>query len=307
MSNQRLTAYAMLFATAAIWGIATPVIKFTLQDFPFIIFLTYRFFLTSLILLPIYALTNRGQNHFASFSRREVIILIAVGLLGSTVNLGFLFWGLEHTTAIFASLLSDITPIFVVLAGVIFLKERISHIEKIGLAIAFLGAGIITFSPSVVNNSATVFGNLLILLANFAWVGYVILAKKELRERVSPLFLVTSSFLLGFITMLPFAIWQAGSLADLVSSIAQQPLSSHVGVWYMALFSGALAYWLYQEGQKRIEASEASIFTYLSPLFAIPLSIIWLGEKITPLFIIGATITVVGVAIAEYKKRRYNG
>ncbi|MBI4057828.1 DMT family transporter [Candidatus Microgenomates bacterium] len=304
MTNSRLLAYGMLLITAAIWGIATPIIKFTLNDFPFIIFLTYRFFLTSLVLLPIYVFTHKGKNFLAALSRREVMTIIAVGLLGSSINLGLLFWGLEHTTAIFASLLSDISPIFVALASIVFLKERISSLEKVGLGIAFLGASILTFSPSFADGTSSVFGNLLILLANFAWVGYVILAKAELRERTSPLFLITTSFILGFITMLPLALWQTGSIAGLTNFIAQQPLASHMGVWYMALISGALAYWLFQEGQRRIEASQASIFIYLSPIFAIPLSVVWLGEKITLPIVIGATVTIIGVVIAEYKKRK---
>ncbi|MBI2405827.1 DMT family transporter [Candidatus Microgenomates bacterium] len=304
MTNSRLTAYVMLFFTAAIWGIATPVIKFTLHDFSPVLFLTYRFFLTSLVLLPILGFTHHDFNIKNHLNKRELFAFVLVALLGSTINLGLLFWGLEHTTAIFASLLSDISPIFVVVAGVIFLKERISSLEKIGLGIAFTGASVLTFSPSIADGNSTVFGNLLILLANFAWVAYVILAKIELKQRVSPLLLVTSSFLLGFITMLPLAIWQTGSLAALISFIAQQPLASHAGVWYMAIISGALAYWLFQEGQRRVEAGEATIFMYLSPLFAIPLSVIWLHETITLPIIIGATITVIGVVIAEYKRRR---
>ncbi|NTV79075.1 MAG: EamA family transporter [Clostridiales bacterium] len=42
------------------------------------------------------------------------------------------------------------------------------------------------------------------------------------------------------------------------------------------------------------------------PIFAAPLAVIWLGEKITPVFIIGAIIIAVGVFIAEVKKKRYN-
>ena len=42
------------------------------------------------------------------------------------------------------------------------------------------------------------------------------------------------------------------------------------------------------------------------PIFAAPLAVLWLGEKITPMFIIGAVIITIGVAIAEIKKKRYN-
>ena len=74
----------------------------------------------------------------------------------------------------------------------------------------------------------------------------------------------------------------------------------------MALLSGSLAYTLSHAGQKTIEIGEAAVFSYLYPLFAAPLAVLWLGEKITPSFIFGGLVITVGVVIAEYKKRKKN-
>lgn len=303
MSKQRLTAYAMLIATSVIWGFASPVIKFTLTDFPPLVFLTYRFLLTSLVMLPLFVLLD---DKMPKVKPRNWLMIITAGLLGSSVNLGLLFWGIDNTTAISASVIAATSPIFVVLAGAFFLREKVKPVEAAGLVIAFIGSLVITISPSITKGGETVFGNLLIILGNVSWVGYVIITKKILQNNISPLFLATSSFLLGFLSLLPFSIVEHGSLAGLTSFIADQPLSAHLGVIYMALFSGALAYWLYQEGQKRIEASEATIFSFLHPIFAIPLALLWLGEKIKIPFVVGAAIIVFGVAIAEWKKKRYN-
>ena len=301
MTNSRLTAYVMLLGTTIIWGVAIPVIKFTLHDFPPILFLTYRFFLTSAILLPILVLTNQQ----ALPRSRNIWLIILIGLLGSSINLGLLFWGITYTTAISASVLGATSPILIVLAGSFFLKEHITNSEKTGLIIAFLGSLALAVSPSVVNHqSGTLGGNFLIMLSNLTWVAYVILSKMTLKQAVSPLFLVTSSFVLGFLSLFPLALLTTGSLADLVNEVVEQPFMSHIGVWYMALFSGALAYFLYQEGQRRIEASEATIFYYLTPIFGVPLSILWLGEKITLPFILGSLIIVIGVFITEYKRRK---
>ncbi|MFZ5366259.1 MAG: EamA family transporter, partial [Patescibacteria group bacterium] len=54
MSKKRLTAYLLLTLTAAIWGIAGPVIKNTLQFIPPFTFLFWRFLLASLIFLPFF-------------------------------------------------------------------------------------------------------------------------------------------------------------------------------------------------------------------------------------------------------------
>ena len=304
MTKSRLTAYLMLLATSVIWGIAAPVIKFTLNDFPPLIFLTYRFLLTSLVLLPIFALTTHGSI-FVPFTRRETWMLILVGLLGSSINLGLLFWGINYTSSISGSLLSATSSVLIVLAGVLFLKEQVTRTERLGLILAFIGSIVIVLSPTFGNQqTGSVLGNFLILLANLAWVAFVIVSKVELKHKVTPLFLTTTSFFLGFISLFPIALLQTGSINNLVSFISEQPISAHAGVWYMALISGALAYYLYQEGQKRIEASEATIFSYLSPIFAAPLALFWLGETITTPFLFGAIIIAGGVVIAEYKKRK---
>lgn len=303
MNKQRLIAYGMLLATTALWGIAPPIIKFTLNDFSPIIFLTYRFFIAVLITLPIFVLTD---DKFPKLSLKGWLVLTAAGLLGSSINLGLLFWGIDNTTASASSVIGSTGPVVVVLAGAVFLKEKITNHEVIGLFIAFAGSLLITLSPSLNHTGGSIFGNLLIIFANFSWVAFLILCKKYLYRAATPLFLVTSSFVLGFFSLLPFAIMETGSLSNLIYTAADGHLFSHLGVLYMAIFSGTLAYWLYQEGQKRIEVSEASIFSYLNPLFAIPLSILWLGEQISQTFVAGAVVITVGVALAEYKKRRYN-
>jgi drug/metabolite transporter (DMT)-like permease len=74
----------------------------------------------------------------------------------------------------------------------------------------------------------------------------------------------------------------------------------------MAAVSGTLGYFLWHKAEKTIEISKVNLITYLYPIFGTPLSVFWLKEKITPLFIIGVAIMASGVFLAEWKKRRYN-
>jgi drug/metabolite transporter (DMT)-like permease len=73
----------------------------------------------------------------------------------------------------------------------------------------------------------------------------------------------------------------------------------------MAVFSGALAYFLYTKAQKTIEISEANLFTYLSPFFAAPLAFFWLHESVTPFLIVGSAVTASGILIAELKPHHH--
>ncbi len=303
MTKYRLRAYLYLTVVAAIWGIAGPIIKFTLGEFPPLIFLTYRFFLTSLILAPIILIKKSKFPKKAS----DIFILFLIALLGSTINLGFLFYGLSLTTVLDQTLISTIAPLGVLLAGAIFLNEQVTKREKLGTTIAFLGTLTVVIQPLFENkifSYQNILGNLFIVVANLAWVAYVILSKYGLKHKLDPLLITSTSFFVGFITLLPLAILESGSIRLLLEIISKPKISSHAGVFYMAWVSGALAYFLFQRGQKTIEASEAILFSYLQPLFAAPLAIIWLREKVTPIFLTGAILISIGVVIAEYKKKR---
>jgi drug/metabolite transporter (DMT)-like permease len=72
----------------------------------------------------------------------------------------------------------------------------------------------------------------------------------------------------------------------------------------MAILSGSIAYTLWARAQRTIEIGEAAVFSYLYPIFAAPLAVFWLKEKITMPFVIGATVIAVGVFIAEYRSSR---
>jgi len=299
MNPHRLKAYILLLIVAVIWGIAGPVIKFTLGGFPPLLFLTYRFGLSTLVAVILFAFLG---FHFPKDKNTRLELLL-YGFITSTVTLGFLFFGQKKTTALDATLIILINPILISLAGVRFLKERITLKERVGITIAFWGTTLTIIEPFLQNgHSLTRFsGNILVFISLLVAAWGAVLAKKLLRAEVDPLTLTNISFIIGFLTLAPFAI-----LKYKISAITSVPLPYHLGVIFMALVSGSLAYFLANKAQKTIEISEAAVFSYLQPIFAAPLAVVWLGEAITPVFLLGATIITVGVVIAETKKRRYN-
>ncbi|MBU0998618.1 DMT family transporter [Patescibacteria group bacterium] len=302
MNPKRLRSYIYLVIVAAIWGAAGPVIKFTLRELPPFTFLTYRFFITSLLLVPIMI---ASKEKFPKDSKKNLTLLV-LSLLGTTVNLGFLFVGLKFTSVLDQTFISETGPIFIILASSIFLKDRITKRERVGIFITFIGTILLIIQPLIKNGFLAynnLFGNILILLANVSWVGYVIISKKQLRQKVSPLTMTVSNFFVGFITLLPLAVLENHGAKNFVSVVSSVSFPTQLGVFYMAIISGALAYYLFQLGQKSIESSEAAIFSYLQPLFSTPLAIIWLKEEISSSFIISVIIIITGIIIAQYKKK----
>jgi len=301
MISARTRAYIELLIVSVIWGVAGPVIKYTLSGFDSLTFLTYRFGLSSVIAIIAFIVL---KLHLPK-DRKTFWNLMAYGFLTSTVALGFLFFGLENTTVLDMSLITLANPILVTIAGVMFLREHVTKREKVGMGIALAGTFLTIVEPLIQNGDGAIrlSGNVLIVGYLIATAWSAVLAKEVLRNGVSPLTMTNVSFIIGFLSLLPFAILT--SRHSLIAAPAV-PVPYHLGVVYMALLSGSLAYYLANRAQKTIEIGEASLFSYLYPIFSTPLAVIWLGEKITPLFLMGAAVIGIGVFIAEVKKKRYN-
>ncbi len=306
--SARHRAYLMLLGVALIWGLASPIIKFSLPHFPPLLYLSYRFLISIVIMVPLlFHLEPRTAALLSRLTPATWFWLILAGFLGSTVQLTLLFMGLDLTTAIDGAVINATSPVFVAIAGYFFLREHLSKNEVIGLLTAAAGTFIITIQPLLEGQSllsGSLQGNLLVLSGTFAWVFYVILTKKQLKHNITPLFLTTNMFIIGFIAESILLFYRMPSV-EIIDHLTSAPLSAHLSIFYMAVFSGTIAYYLYQKAQKLIEVSEANIFLYLSPVFSVPISHLWLGEQITLPFIIGSLIILAGITISEIYPRRH--
>lgn len=299
MNNKRTKAYLMLILVALIWGSAGPVIKYTLGGISTLNFLIYRFTLSSLVAI----VSSKFLKVRLFPTRKNLFLGLIYGFLTSTVALGFLFMGLAKTTVLDMTLIAITAPLLITVAGVIFLKDHITKREKIGIGIAFAGSSLAVIQPLVQNGESLsqLSGNIFVILYLLTNTVSVVLIKKLLRRGVSPLTLTNTSFIVGLVSLIPISILINNNFYFALTTL---PLTYHLGVIFMALISGNLAYTLWTRGQKTIEVSEASLFTYLQPIFSAPLAVFWLGEKISLVLIFGFILIALGVFIAEFKHNR---
>jgi drug/metabolite transporter (DMT)-like permease len=273
MERKRKLAYLALLGAAAIWGVAPPLIKYTLNFIPPSTFLFYRFLIAGGILLPVLI--------------KKIKILdfkyLLIGLIGSPLTLWLLFSGIQRTSASEASVLAVLSPFFIIVGGLIFLQEKLERNEKIGLLIAVVGIVLTLAKPNL--SWQNLLGNLLVLAGSLTWAIFTLWSKKL---KLEPTILTASSFLTGAWVML------------LTNSNFSLPPRAWPGIIYMALAGSVIAYWAYSFGVKQIEASEAGLFTYLQPLFGLPLAHFFLHETIQPLFLASTLIIALGVVISSF-------
>jgi len=102
----------------------------------------------------------------------------------------------------------------------------------------------------------------------------------------------------GAIIILPVALRQARALGPWANWRAI-PWPGWTALVFMAVCSSALAYLLYFWLLRYLEASQLSAFTYLLPVLAVILGIVWLGERGSALQIVGGALALLGVYWVE--------
>ena len=294
----------MLLVTSVIWGVAGPVIKFTLQYYPPLIFLTYRFFMSSLIAVPFIARDHRAAH---MKSPKKIFNVLLYSVLAVPVTLGLLFYGFEKTTVLSGTLLMTIGPLLTIVLSALFFREHVTRIERAGITLAFFGSIITIVGPVIGGDGVSVGaleGNLLITAAVMLDTVAALMVKILNREDIPAALTSHASFLIGFLLFLPLTLAQYPP-AVILKTIAEAPFVAHAGVLFMAILSGTLAYTLRNRAVKTIELSEAAVYGYLHPLWAAPLALLWLHERVTVPFVAGAMLISGGVILAERKKRKH--
>lgn len=304
--SKRLVSYFFLSINTLTWGLALIIVKPSLSDTTPFRFLLYRFILAALCSFPILLYYwPKVRQKIQSFKK-----ILLVEFFGTTLALGLLYLGLARTSAIEASFLTTTTPIFVVLAGVFYLREKEEKKEMAGLLLAFLGTLLLTLIPVILNGSAiqqlSLKGNMLIILQNIATAIGMILAKKHY-NKLPKLFVTGIGFYVGIISFLLLSLLELNfSLPNLWSAITTdlQQRSVLIASGYMAIFGSIIGLTAYIKGQDGIEASEASLFWYLQPLVFIPAGYFLLNESIHPLQVVAILLILCGVFIAETKRKK---
>lgn len=300
MSSQILSKplpYLALIIAHLIWGANFVVAKIVLEEFPPMTLAFLRFSIACLLLVPFF-LAERKKIKIQIIDLPK---LVSIGVLMVTLNITFFFEGLTRTTAINASILTLIIPIVSVLAGWIFLREKIYLINLFGVILALIGAIVIIGLPQIILGNFTsteLIGNFLIILASLSWVAGATISRQMLNKY--PSLIVTSiAFLVGTITFIPPAVneyLQNPGWTDLVT-----PLGI-LGLTYMTLLSSVSAYFLFEWGLAKLGVIKADLFQYIEPFVAAVLAIAILGETLSIYFIIGGLLISVGVFLGTLYK-----
>jgi drug/metabolite transporter (DMT)-like permease len=287
LSKHHLGIFALIIANI-IWGAASPIFKWSLQDIQPFTLAFLRFFIGALVILPF-------TLHNLHVKREDWGKLALMAFLGITINISFFFVALQITASVNAPIIGSAGPVFIILGSLFFLKEKIKKIVLIGTLVSLLGVIAIIAEPLIDRGlDASFLGNLFLIVAVLGGVGHTLIMRKMARAYTA-LTITFWTFAIGSLSFVPMMfreVQRVGFLTDV-------GMQGFIGIVFGSLLCSALAYYLYALALKYVIASESSVFTYMDPIVAIAIAVPLLGEKITPIFTIGSLLVFAGIFIAE--------
>jgi drug/metabolite transporter (DMT)-like permease len=274
---------AIIF-TLIFWASAFAGIRAGLKSYSPENLVLFRFLTASIILLA-YAIITRMPLP----EKRDLPAILFMGFIGITVYHLTLTYGELKVTAGSASLLIASGPIFTAILAIIILKEKVKIWGWIGILISFLGVSLVAWGESKgIRFEPAAF---LIVLAAISTSLYFVLQKPFLKK-YSPLKFASYTIWSGTFFQIFFS-------PGLFQSIKNAPIEATLAVIYLGIFPAALAYVTWAYVLSRIPASLAASYLYLSPILAILIAWIWLGEVPYFLSLIGGSLTLIGVIIVN--------
>lgn len=232
------------------------------------------------------ALERRPADATARTSRRG---LIAAGCYFAG-DLSFWHVSILLTSVATSTLLANLAPIFVTLAGWLWFKERVSGMFVLGLTIAMLGVGAL-LGPDFRGDSQALLGDAFGIITALFYAAYL-LQIKRLRAGTSTARIMASTSVVTALIVLPVALL-------LGESIVPGSLRGWSIVLGLALVSHVAGQSLIAYALAHLPASLGSVSLLIQPLFSAFFAWMILGESIVALQIAGGITTLVGIGIAH--------
>ncbi len=291
--------YLALVFAYIIWGANHVVAKITLQEFPPMTLGFLRFGIACLLIVPFLSTIEPAKKKIRIDHLPK---LIGAAMLLITLNIAFYYEGLQRTTAINSSVIGMSAPIISVVAGWLFLKEKIYLINLLGIFLSAMGGLIILGLPLLFiaspNSSFTgnisqisILGNILIFLSCICSVAGIIFAKGVLKY-YHPMVTSATLMLFGAIGFLIPAILE---YIQNPNWIYQVTLLGVLGLIYVIVMSSICAYFLLIWALSKVSVVQASLFQYFEPAIAATLAVPLLGERVSFSFIVATVLIVLGV------------
>jgi len=195
------------------------------------------------------------------------------------------------TTASDTALIYAAVPIWGILLGLALGLERPTRWGVVGVALAFVGVGVVVYGG--LGGGTSLEGDLLVVIATVCWGSYAVLSLPLLR-RHPPLVVAAFTMLFGGLAATPFAL-----PAFMSAEWGEVSRGAWEAVAYSTLLVAAFGFYAWQRGVSLVGANRVLVYQYLITLVGVVSGVVLLGEVLSANKIIGGLVILGGVYLAR--------
>ncbi len=287
--RQSIWVYLLLILPPLFWAGNSVLARGVADLIPPVALSFWRWCLALLILLP---LTRKQliQDWPVIVANRGIIFVL--GLLGIASFNTLLYTAAHTTTAINITLTQAVMPAIILLISYLFFRDKVTRLQLTAVMLCVLGAGYIVIQGDLQRllHMQFVSGDLIMLLAVILYAFYSVLLRK--RPAIHPLSLLTCTFAVGTVLLLPLYLWER---QDAMPLLLTGPVIA--SLLYVATCPSILAYLYWNRGVAEIGANRAGLYINLIPLFASLLAVLLLNERFQSFHLIGILFICSGLLL----------
>lgn len=229
--------------------------------------------------------------------KKNLPILVFLGVVGYVVFNAALYTAVSYTTAINVTVEQAVIPMLIFVINFLLFRMKVSWAQILGFTLTLMG-GVITAVHGDLGTLVTLtvnFGDAIMMIAVLAYAIYTVALRWRPQVNWRTLMAFPALFALIFTT--PLVFWEYSN-----DRLIWPDTRGWVIVLYTGIFASLIAQVLYIVGVQKIGANRAGLFINLVPVFGTLLSVAILGEALQAFHIVALALALGGIAIAEWGK-----
>lgn len=286
--RRHVSPYLLLALATLFWAGNIILARAMRADIPPVAMAFWRWTIAFSVVMP-FAFRRLVANRHVL--RRSWLLLAFMGGIGIASYNTLSYIALQSTTATNATLFNSLIPVLIVPIAWLVLRERITPLQTVGVAISLVGVVVIVAKGdlAMLLDLSINGGDLLLLAAMVLWAFYTVAL------RFKPPELDTLGFLAAIVLFgLPvLAVFYAIELVS-GATFALTPVSV-VTLAYYGTMPSVVAYLFFNRGVAMIGPQRAGIFIHLVPAYGVILSTLFLNEPPQAFHAVGIVLIFIGI------------
>ena len=300
MNLMKLKGHSSMLGANVMWGLMSPVAKFVMVGGAVTPLIVTDLRITGAMVLFWIASFFQKPERVAP---KDLLKLLGASLLAIVFNQGCFIFGVGLTSPVDASIITTSMPLLAMVLAAIYLKEPITGKKVLGIAVGATGALLLILGSHQVSEAKAagnhyIWGDLLVLLAQFSYALYFVLFKNFV-NKYSLITIMKWMFTYAFICALPF------SYNDLLHTEWKSLQNTEIGALvFIVVGSTFISYVLIVIGQKNLRPTVAGMYNYVQPLVASIVAVCWGMDTFNFVKIISVALIFGGVYLVTNSRSK---